>query len=58
MSKQATIDSKTRWNDAKGRTWRVLQNRQFGRYLCVLADKPGYSGDWTAKDIRAALVKH
>lgn len=51
------IDSKTRWLDAKGRNWRVLQDLHFGRFLCVLADNAGYSGEWTARDIRAAIAK-
>ncbi|HEL3212239.1 TPA: hypothetical protein ACGCGV_000164 [Stenotrophomonas maltophilia] len=51
-----TIDSKTRWQDKKGRTWRVIQNLNFGRYLCVLEDRPALSGYWTSKDIRAAMA--
>lgn len=51
------IYNTTRWADAKGRIWRVLENLHFGRYLCVLADKPSYSGVWTSKEIRAALAK-
>jgi hypothetical protein len=57
LKKQAPIYNTTRWTDAKGRVWRVLENMYFGRYLCVLADKPSYSGVWTSKEIRAALAK-
>lgn len=52
----ATIDSKTRWQDKKGRTWRVIENLHFGRYLCALEDRPALSGYWTSKDIRAAMA--
>lgn len=57
MSKHTPITMETRWQDAKGRTWRVIENRHFGRYLCALADRPSYSGEWTAKEIRAAIAK-
>jgi hypothetical protein len=53
----APITLSTRWQDAKGRAWRVLENRHFGRYLCVLADNPAYSGEWTTQEIRAAINK-
>lgn len=49
------ITKDTRWKDGKGRVWRVFDNLYFGRYFCVLADRPSYSGNWTAKQIRAAL---
>lgn len=49
------IDSTTRWHDGKGREWRVLDSLSFGRYLCVLVDRPAYSGNWTSREIRAAL---
>lgn len=55
--KPVAIDSKTRWVDSKARAWRVLENLHFGRYLCVLADNAAYSGEWTSKDIRAAIAK-
>ncbi len=56
-AKPAQITKETRWTDAKGRMWRVIENLHFGRYLCVLADRPSYSGEWTAKDIRSALAR-
>jgi hypothetical protein len=55
--KPAPITFSTRWKDAKGRTWRVIENMHFGRYNCVLEDRPSYSGWWTAKEIRAAISR-
>lgn len=56
-AKHAPITTDTRWQDRKGRTWRIVENRYFGRYLCVIADRPSHSGEWTAKEIRAALAR-
>lgn len=53
---QQPITKDTRWTDAKGRVWRVVENLYFGRWFCVLADRPSYSGEWTSKEIRKALA--
>lgn len=54
-AKPMPITKKTRWQDAKGRTWQVLEHLHFGRYFCALADRHSYHGEWTAKDIRRAV---
>lgn len=58
MSKSAVVISKqTRWKDGKGREWQMIENLFFGRYLCVLTERPSYSGEWSAKEIRAAITR-
>ena len=58
MSKSGVAISKqTRWKDGKGREWQVIENLFFGRYICTLVGQPSYSGEWTAKEIRAAIDK-
>ena len=54
-TKLMPITKRTRWQDAKGRTWQVLDHLHFGRYFCALADRHSYHGELTAKDIRSAI---
>lgn len=50
------ITRETRWKDKKGRTWQVFENLHFGRYWALCVDKPGYAGEWTAKEIKSAIA--
>jgi hypothetical protein len=45
----------TRWLDGKGREWRILEKLPFGRNVCTTTDRR-FQGDWTTRDIRAALA--
>ena len=45
----------TRWLDAKGREWRILEKLPAGRNLCTTTDRR-YQGDWTTREIRSALA--
>jgi hypothetical protein len=51
---QIPITHQTRWMDAKGREWRIIEMFPFGRNLCTTIDLH-YQGDWPTKEIRAAI---
>lgn len=44
----------TRWMDAKGREWMILEKYPGGRNLCTTVDRR-YQGEWSHRDIRKAL---
>lgn len=48
------VTMQTRWRDAKGREWRIVEKLPFGRNVCTTTDGR-IQGDWTHKEIRAAL---
>lgn len=50
------ITLNTRWRDAKGREWRIIEKYPFGRNECCLVDAPWHSGGWTTREIRAAIA--
>lgn len=47
------ISLRTRWLDAKGREWAIVEKLPFGRNVCSTTDRR-YQMDWTTKQIRAA----
>lgn len=49
------VTMQTRWLDGKGREWRIVEKMPFGRNVCTTTDGR-YQGDWTHKEIRAALA--
>lgn len=53
--KAVPLTMATRWLDARGREWRIVVKLPFGRNVCTTTDCR-YQGDWTHKEIRAALA--
>lgn len=50
------VTLQTRWLDAKGREWRIVEKMPFGRNVCTTTDGRR-QGEWTHKEIRAALAR-
>jgi hypothetical protein len=49
------VTMQTRWTDAKGREWRIVEKMPFGRNVCTTTDRR-FQAEWTHKEIRAALA--
>lgn len=50
------ITRQARWKDTAGRERQVFENLYCGRYWALCPDRKAYAGEWTAKEIRAAIA--
>jgi hypothetical protein len=50
------LTMQTRWHDAKGREWRIVEMLPFGRNICSTTDRR-FQGAWTHKEIRNAIAR-
>ncbi len=53
--KVVPVTMATRWRDARGREWQIVEKLPFGRNSCTTTDRR-YQGDWTHREIREALA--